>query len=69
MGFLIFMDLIPKSPNLVAKVVSHFMMSSFPGSDSLEQSITNIAQCDGINIIPNGIEGCGDCAGQQQWAA
>jgi hypothetical protein len=39
------------------------MVGHFMGFDSFEESITDISQGDGINIISDGVEGCDDCVG------
>jgi hypothetical protein len=38
------------------------------GSDGFEQSIADGAQSNGVNIFPNGIEGCDDHV-RREWLA
>jgi hypothetical protein len=39
------------------------MMGHLTGSDGFKESVADASQGDSIDIITNGVEGCGDCAG------
>jgi hypothetical protein len=45
------------------KSVFHLTVGHFMGLDGFEESIADVSQGDSINIITNGIEGCGDHVG------
>jgi hypothetical protein len=60
---LVFSNLVSKSSQLLTKSVFHLTVGHFAGSDSFEESVTDFPQGDSIDIITNGIEGCGDHAG------
>jgi hypothetical protein len=49
-------------------MVLHFLVSYFARPNSLKKSIAYIAEGNDINVIANDVEGCGNCAGQQQLA-
>jgi hypothetical protein len=62
-GFLVFSNSVSKAIDLLTKMFFHFTVSHFMGSDSFKESIADVVQGNGINVIPDGIEGCGNCAG------
>jgi hypothetical protein len=62
-GLLVYGDLISKSMQLVAKSFFHFTVGLFTEFDCFEEPLTDPSECDGIDIISNGIEGCDNCAG------
>jgi hypothetical protein len=62
-GLLVFSNFIPKAPNLSTKMVFHPSVSHFMRPDSLEESVAYVVEGNCIDVISNGIEGCGDCVG------
>jgi hypothetical protein len=56
-------NFISKSSKLLTKLVFHLTVCGFVVLDSFEESLANSSQGDSINVISDGIEGCGDCAG------
>jgi hypothetical protein len=67
-GFLIFGHLVSKAFDLLTKFVLHLPVDCFAGFDSFEQAITDRSQGDSINVFPDGVEGCGNCA-RGEWLA
>jgi hypothetical protein len=68
-GFLVVSHSVSKSFELLTKSVFHLMVDCFVGSDGFEQSIAYGVQGDGINVFPNGVEGCGNCSRGERLAA
>jgi hypothetical protein len=62
-GLLVLGDFVFKSSQLVTKSVLHFMVGHFVGLDGFKESIADTSQCDSIDIITDGVEGCGNCVG------
>jgi hypothetical protein len=62
-SLLVLGDFVSKSSQLLTKLVFHLMVGHFMRSDSFKEAIADVSQCDSIDIITNGVKGCGDCAG------
>jgi hypothetical protein len=60
---LVFGDFISKPLELLTKLVFHLMVGCFTGSDGFKESLTDVSQGDSVDIITDGIEGCGDHVG------
>jgi hypothetical protein len=57
-------NLISKSLQLITKSFFHLMVGLFMGFDGLKESLTDSSECEGIDVIADGIEGCVDRVGQ-----
>jgi hypothetical protein len=66
---LVFGNFISEPSQLLTKLVFHLMVGCLTGSNGFKEFFTDVLQGDSIDIIADGIEGCGDCVGQQWLAA
>jgi hypothetical protein len=67
-GFLVIGHFISESSDLLTKSVFHLMVDRFMGPDGFEQSVADRTQCNCVNVVPNGIEGC-DNHTRGEWLA